>query len=153
MTIKKHYLLLISILTVAAFITHGAAQNTADDTTSTDYFEQVTLFSGGRITRFTQMPIRVHISPTLKALPYLNEVRYAMRTWETATDGKIRFQETEASDQADIRVTSTYTGNLSFLDTRLGTANLTRLEQGTYTVSSTNAASPKEATPISLQTL
>ena len=45
---------------------------------------------------------------------------------------------TEASDQADISVTSTYTGNLSFLDIRLGTANLTRLEQGRYTVSSTN---------------
>ena len=77
------------------------------------------------------MPIRVHISPTLKALPYLNEIRYAMRTWESATDGKIRFQETDTLAQADIRVTSTYTGNLSFLDTRLGTANLTRLEQGT----------------------
>ena len=139
MEIRKDYILFVLMLTAAIFITHGSAQNTADDTRATDYFEQITLFSGGRITRFTQMPIRVHISPTLKALPYLNEVRYAMRTWETATDGKIRFQETEASDQADIRVTSTYTGNLSFLDTRLGTANLTRLEQGTYTVSGTNA--------------
>ena len=121
------------------FITHGTAQDTADSPTQTDYFEHVTLFSGGRITRFTEMPIRVHISPTLKALPYLAEIRYAMRTWETATDGKIRFQETETLEQADIRVITTYSGRLSFLDTRLGSANLMRLDQSRYTVSGTNA--------------
>ena len=142
MEIRKYYLLFVSILTVIVFIAHGAAQNTADKKTeavqTADYFEQVTLFSGGRITRFTQMPIRVHISPTLKALPYLNEIRYAMRTWETATGGKIRFQETDTLEQADIRVTSTYTGSLSFLDTRLGSADLRRFEEGTYTVSNTD---------------
>ena len=105
-----------------------AAQNTAESPTETDYFEQITLFSDGRITRFTQMPIRVHISPTLKALPYLTEIRYAMHTWETATDGKIRFEETDGSEAADIRVTETYSGRLSFLDTQLGSAELTRLK-------------------------
>ena len=143
MQIRKLYPFFIITWVTVVFITHGAAaQDTADNTTeaaqTTDYFEQVTLFSGGRITRFTQMPIRVHISPTLKALPYLNEIRYALRTWETATDGKIRFQETETLEQADIRVTSTYTGSLSFLDTQLGSANLTRQARGKYTVSSTN---------------
>ena len=139
---KKLYPFFIITWVTVVFIAHGAAQNTTDNITeaaqTTDYFEQVTLFSGGRITRFTQMPIRVHISPTLKALPYLNEIRYALRTWETATDGKIRFQETETLEQADIRVTSTYTGSLSFLDTQLGSANLTRQARGKYTVSSTN---------------
>ena len=139
MRIRRLYPFFIIMWITVAFITHGTAQNTADNTTATDYFEQVTLFSGGRITRFTQMPIRVHISPTLKALPYLTEIRYAMRTWETATDGKIRFQETETLEQADIRVTETYSGRLSFLDTRLGSANLARLEQGKYTVSGTDA--------------
>ncbi|RKU09788.1 hypothetical protein C6503_20645 [Candidatus Poribacteria bacterium] len=150
MQIRKYYILFLLILTVVMFITHAAAQDTADSGTAaalpTDYFQQVTLFSGGRITRFTQMPIRVHISPTLKALPYLNEIRYAMRTWETATDGKIQFQETDTLEQADIRVTSTYTGNLSFLDTRLGTANLTRLEQGTYAVSGANPQAQRRDT-------
>ena len=139
MRIRRLYPFFIIMWITVAFITHGTAQDTADNTTATDYFEQVTLFSGGRITRFTQMPIRVHISPTLKALPYLTEIRYAMRTWETATDGKIRFQETETLEQADIRVTETYSGRLSFLDTRLGSANLARLEQGKYTVSGTDA--------------
>jgi tetratricopeptide (TPR) repeat protein len=135
---RKCYIFFFFILTVVTFITHGAAQNPADNAAGTDYFEHVTLFSGGRITRFTQMPIRVHISPTLKALPYLSEIRYAMRTWETATDGKIRFQETETPEQADIRVNPTYSGRLGFLDTRLGSANLTRHSQGTSTVSSSN---------------
>ncbi|MCG9132795.1 tetratricopeptide repeat protein [Candidatus Poribacteria bacterium] len=138
MRIRKCYILLLLILTTVAFTTPGTAQDTADSPTETDYFEQVTLFSGGRITRFTQMPIRVHISPTLKALPYLSEIRYAMNTWESATDGKIRFQETETPDQADIRVNPTYSGRLGFLDTRLGSANLTRHSQDTSTVSSSN---------------
>ena len=138
MEIRKRYLLCVSLLTIVAFIAHAQDIDDHEAEASENYFDHVTLFSGGRITRFTQMPIRVHISPTLKALPYLNEIRYAMNTWESATDGKIRFQETETLAQADIRVTSTYTGSLSFLDTQLGSAELTRLEQGTYTVSGTD---------------
>ncbi len=131
MQIRKYYLLFVSILTAIALITH--AQNTDDHETETtetsDYFDHVTLFSDGRITRFTQMPIRVHISPTLRPLPYLTAIRYAMNTWESATNGKIRFQETETPEQADIRVNPTYSGRLAFLDTRLGSAKLTRLSQ------------------------
>ena len=114
MQIRRLYLFFIFAWITVVFIIHGTAQDTADDTTATDYFEQVTLFSGGRITRFTQMPIRVHISPTLKALPYLTAIRYAMNTWESATGGKIRFQETETPEQADIRVNPTYSGRLAF---------------------------------------
>ena len=135
---RKCYIPFLFILTIVVFITHGIAQDIVDHATETDYFEQITLFSGGRITRFTQMPIRVHISPTLKALPYLSEIRYAMNAWETATDGKIRFQETETPEQADIRVNPTYSGRLGYLDTRLGSANLTRLTQGKSTVSRTH---------------
>ncbi len=147
MRMRKYYIFFLIISTTVAFIMQGIAQDTADRPTETDYFEQITLFSGGRITRFTHMPIRVHISPTLKALPYLSEIRYAMRTWETATDGQIRFQETETSEQADIRVNPTYSGRLGYLDTRLGSANLTRLSQGKSTVSSTNTqAQRRDAT-------
>ena len=135
MQIRKCYLLLVSILTVIAFVADGTAHNTDDHETeaaqTSDYFDHVTLFSDGRITRFTQMPIRVHISPTLRPLPYLTAIRYAMNTWESATGGKIRFQETETPEQADIRVNPTYSGRLAFLDTRLGSAKLTRLSQGT----------------------
>ena len=100
-----------------------------------DYFDYITLFSQGRITRFTQMPIRVYISPVLKESPYLPEIRYAMQTWHTVSDGDIRFEETETSQHADIRVSWGYSGLLTdFQDTRLGSAELTRLKGTTQTV-------------------
>ena len=139
---KKLHLFFTLMLIGIGCITHAVAQNAADNTAeavrSTDYFDQVTLFADGKITRFTQMPIRVHIASTFKALPYLSEIRYAMHAWETASDGKIRFQETEILEHADIRVTSTYSGRLRLLDTRLGSAELTRLTQVTHIVSDTD---------------
>ena len=143
MQIRKRYLLLVSILTIVVFVAHGAAQDTTNPETEATqtYFGHVTLFSGGRITRFTQMPIRVHISPTLRPLPYLSAIRYAMNRWESATNGKIRFQETETPEYADIRVNPTYKGRLAFLDTPLGSARLTRLSQGTSTASGTKPQS------------
>ncbi len=94
-----------------------------------DYFDHITLFSQGRITRFTEMPIRVYISPVLKDSPYLPEIRYAMQEWHNASDGDIRFEEIDAPQNADIRVSWGYTGFLAyFQDTRLGSAELTRLK-------------------------
>ena len=100
-----------------------------------DYFDYITLFSQGRITRFTQMPIRVYISPILRESPYLPEIRYAMQTWQTASDGDVQFEETETPQNADIRVSWGYTGlHTDFQDTRLGSAELTRLKDTTQTV-------------------
>ena len=126
---KLHPLFTLTLICLSC-IAQAHAQN------APDYFDQVTLFSDGRITRFTQMPIQVHISPTLKALPYLAEIRYAMNAWETVSSGKIRFQETQVLEQANIRVTATTSSRLRFLDTHFGSAELTRLGQRTYTVSS-----------------
>ena len=94
-----------------------------------DYFDHITLFSQGRITRFTEMPIQVYISPVLKNSPYLPEIQYAMQAWHDASDGDIRFEETDVPQNADIRVSWGYTGFLAdFQDTRLGSAELTRLK-------------------------
>ena len=113
---------------VFAFTTHATAQEVSLST-NTDYFDYITLFSHGRITRFTQMPIRVYISPVLKESPYLPEIRYAMQAWHTASDGDIQFEETETPQNTDIRVSWGYTGLLTdFQDTRLGSAELTRLQ-------------------------
>ena len=113
---------------VFAFTTHVTAQE-ASQSANTDYFDYITLFSQGRITRFTQMPIRVYISPVLKESPYLPEIRYAMQAWHTASDGDLRFEETETPQNTDIRVSWGYTGLLTdFQDTRLGSAELTRLQ-------------------------
>ena len=99
----------------------------ASGTVYTDYFDHITLFSDGRITRFTEMPIRVYISPVLKESPYLPEIRHAMQAWHTASDGAVRFEETETPQNANIRVgwghNALYNG---FQDMRLGSAQLTR---------------------------
>ena len=92
-----------------------------------DYFKHITLFSDGRITRFTEMPIRVYISPILLESPYLPELRYAMNEWENAAPETIRFEETETPEQADIRVSWGHSSLMDIQDTRLGSAELTRL--------------------------
>ena len=115
----------------AILLSTGSLQAAMDPDASgavyTDYFNHITLFSQGRITRFTQMPIRVYISPILKESPYLPEIRYAMQAWHTASDGDIRFEETETPQNADIRVSWGHSGlHTDFQDMRLGSAELTR---------------------------
>ncbi len=128
----KFLQLLFSVtLTFLISITHGTAQEPSD----TDYFDHITLFSDGRITRFTQMPIQVYISPVIKESPYLPELQYAMREWETTTEGLIRFQEIDTSQDADIRVSWGFSSLMDIHDTRLGSAQLRRLQDTVKTFS------------------
>ena len=117
---------------------HAATVPDASGAVYTDYFDHITLFSQGRITRFTQMPIRVYISPVLKESPYLPEIRHAMQTWHVASDGNIRFEETETPQNANIRVSwghnALYNG---FQDMRLGSAELTRRSTAAKTLHDT----------------
>ena len=119
---------IILIVFACIFLNNATAQENALSA-NTNYFDYITLFSQGRITRFTEMPIRVYISPVLKESPYLPEIRYAMQAWHTVSDGTLLFEETEMPQNADIRVSWGYTGLLAdFQDTRLGSAELTRLK-------------------------
>ena len=90
-----------------------------------DYFDQITVFSHGRITRFVEMPITVYITPALQTKEYLSALRYAMRQWEAVSDGKVQFQETPASEEADISVRWGYSG-AEQTDMTYGRAELTR---------------------------
>ena len=133
-----------SVICIAfAFITHAPAHAPAADVLDsvaypsppTDYFDHITLFSHGRITRFTQMPIQVYISPVLKESAYLPEIRHAMQAWQNASNGDIRFEETETPQNADIRVSWGHSGlHSDFQDMRLGSAELTRLMDTKQTV-------------------
>ena len=119
----------VNVIVLAFILLSNAAAQHATISADTDYFEHITLFSQGRITRFAQMPIRVYISPILKESPYLPEIRYAMQAWHAASEGEVRFEEIDAPQDADIRVSWGYTGFLAdFQDTRLGSAQLTRLK-------------------------
>ena len=97
-----------------------------------DYFDQITVFSHGRITRFVEMPITVYITPTLQA-SYLPALRYAMRQWEAASDGKIQFQELQMGKDADIWVRWGYSDPAN-MDMTYGKAELTRHRTGDFSV-------------------
>ena len=97
-----------------------------------DYFDQITVFSYGRITRFTEMPITVYITPALQA-SYLPALRYAMRQWEEVSDGKIQFQELRTSKDADISVRWGH-GEAVNMDMTYGKAELTRHRPGDFSV-------------------
>lgn len=97
-----------------------------------DYFDQITVFSHGRITRFVEMPIAVYITPTLQAT-YLPALRYAMRQWEAVSDGKIQFQELQTSKDADIWVRWGH-GEAAYMDMTYGKAELTRHRTGNFSV-------------------
>ena len=117
-------MLTITLIAIAATVLTLVSTFAAPET---DYFKHITLFSDGRITRFTEMPIRVYISPILLESPYLPELRYAMDEWENAAPETIRFEETETPEQADIRVSWGHSSLMDIQDTRLGSAELTRL--------------------------
>ena len=97
-----------------------------------DYFDQITVFSHGRITRFVEMPITVYITPALQTA-YLPALRYAMRQWEAVSDGKIQFQELQTSKEADIWVRWGH-GSAVKMDMTYGRAELTRHPAGTFSV-------------------
>ncbi len=118
------------IILIFIFLSSAAAPH-ASSAADSDYFDHITLFSRGRVIRFTQMPIRVYISPVLKESLYLPEIRYAMRVWHQASNGNIHFEETDVPEDANIRVRWSYTGFLAdFQDTRLGSAELTCFKDG-----------------------
>ena len=94
-----------------------------------DYFDYITIFSNGRIARFTEMPIRVYISPMLRTEAYLDAIRYGMRQWESASGGIIQFEETEANGDADIRVSWGTAGLWPITEVTGAKAELTRLDR------------------------
>ena len=97
-----------------------------------DYFDQITVFSHGRITRFVEMPITVYITPTLQAA-YLPALRYAMRQWEAVSDGKIQFQESQTSKDVEIWVRWGYSEPAN-MDLTYGKAELTCHRTGDFSV-------------------
>ncbi len=146
---KLIYILFISSFVLLSPITPTTAHDHANP--EPDYFNYITLFSDGRITRFTQMPIQVYISQTIKDSPYLPELRHAMQEWETATEKRITFQETDTSEEADIHISAGETSLITHLDTRLGSAELTRINNNTQLIFSTDTTEQKIDTKINTE--
>ncbi len=98
-----------------------------------DYYDQITVFSHGRITRFVEMPITVYIASALQTAEYLSALRYAMRQWEVASYGKVQFQESRESEEADIWVRWGHSG-AEQTDMTYGRAELTRHHSADFSV-------------------
>lgn len=145
-----------SIITIISLlcITHATAHQSTDHDTTTpsasDYFNHITLYSDGRITRFTQMPIQVYISQSIKESTYLPEIRYAMQEWETASEELIKFKETDTPENADIHVNAGENSLSTYFDMRLGTIELTRHKGSTQIVFTPNHPENETKTPAEL---
>ena len=135
MQIKTSHLLFIATLILMISMTVNTFAVDTSSNVAKDYFNHITLFSDGRITRWTQMPIQVYISPVIKESPYLPELRYAMQTWKQASNKLVHFKETDTPDNADIRVSWGYSSLIDIHDTRLGSATLRRLQDTVRTFS------------------
>lgn len=100
-----------------------------------DYFDRITIFSDGRITRFDRMPIAVFIDKESfppGAKEYLSDLEYALRTWEEASGGAVRFRIIDKRSEADISIAWTAGPLPSRADNALGEAALVRVEDEFY---------------------
>lgn len=127
---KLSTLLLLTLILLNFF-----ADTLAQESSPKDYFDHITIFSEGKITRFIHTPIQVYISQVIKESPYLPEIQFAMKEWETASEGKIRFEEIDTPINADIRINWGFSNLIDIHDTRLGSAVLTRLDDSVRTFS------------------
>jgi len=96
-----------------------------------DYFDNITVASDGRLTRFTQMPLTIYLAPiplseVLKA-EYIKDLEEAIALWERASDGKLKFKWVEDFARADIRVSFAHKPTQLHLSNRVGEANLVRV--------------------------
>ena len=72
---------------------------------SEDYFDRITVASDGRITHFQQMPISVYVERVQPPQSdYEATVSEAIRRWEEASQGLLRFERASDDQTADIRI-------------------------------------------------
>ena len=80
-----------------------------------------------------------------------------MEIWESVSNGKIKFHETDSSTDADIRVSWGYSNLMDVHDTRLGSAVLRRLTDKTFTTSNVDTqvgnTTPKHTKKISVEVI
>ncbi len=103
-------------------------------TQSKDYFERITVYSNGRIARFTTMPVTVHVEPVPTSSELgetsLDDLKYALSEWELCSGGKIKFELTEERDSANIRVIWAKHSLTERMDSALGDAKFVQTETG-----------------------
>jgi tetratricopeptide (TPR) repeat protein len=106
-----------------------------------DYFDCITVYSEGRITRFSEMPILVYAEPALEVPewggPFLDDVKYTLNEWEIASKGNIKFELTKDRTKANIGVMWSQRSLMDMIDDSLGEATIIRQSDTSFRVEMT----------------
>ncbi|HID55051.1 TPA: tetratricopeptide repeat protein, partial [Candidatus Poribacteria bacterium] len=114
--------LILLLLTVFPSTTYG----------DEDYFDRITLYSNGRITRFSEMPIKVFIDenslPVDERNGYVGDLLYALQRWQDSSGGLVRFRRVSRREETDLSVEWIGRSLSSRADNALGEAILMEME-------------------------
>jgi superkiller protein 3 len=98
-----------------------------------DYFDRITLYSNGRITRFSEMPIKIFIDESSLrdegSKDYLEDLNYALQQWRSESEGMVSFQRVPSREEADISVEWINKTLSTRADNALGEAILVEMEE------------------------
>lgn len=90
----------------------------ASATSVSDYLAYTTAEEGSVRWEFNRLPLKVFVAPVDRVRGYqpefANEMQNAFRSWEEATNGKVRFVQAASKEEADL--TLTWTDNVRDLD-------------------------------------
>lgn len=100
-----------------------------------DYFERMAMVSDGRLTRFTKLPITVYVEGLeFQGKKYAADLRYALKEWETWSDGLVKFQLTNLPQGANISVSWVRSLEAPDKEHPLGVSELHRTGQDEFSV-------------------
>jgi len=103
--------------------------------TPEDYFDRVAMVSDGRLTRFTELPITVYVEGLeFQGKKYAADLRYALKEWETCSDGLVRFQLTNLPHGANVSVSWVRSLEAPDQEHPLGVSELHRTGQDEFSV-------------------
>lgn len=106
-----------------------------------DYFDCITVYSEGRITRFAEMPMLVYAEPAPESPgldgSFLDDLRYALYEWEIALAGKIKFELTEDRTKVNIGIMWSQRSLMDMADDALGEATIIRQSETSFRVEMT----------------
>lgn len=100
-----------------------------------NYFERMAMVSDGRLTRFTELPITVYVEGLeFQGKKYAADLRYALKEWETLSDGLVKFQLTNLPQGANISVSWVRSLEAPDKEHPLGVSELHRTGQDEFSV-------------------
>jgi len=102
---------------------------------STGYFDQIATASGGRLTRFTNLPIKIYPgSLEIQNLRFRDDLIFAIKEWEECSSGLVKFEMVASPDTADILISWLNKLDNDYREHPLGIAELQRITDDDFHV-------------------